>query len=101
MYSSFPASSNSYASHYFQTPLHLAIITKQAQMVQMLKDAGASVNYPDRKGNSAVHLAAARKDVEMLKLLTKFNSPIPDFNAKNFAGAYRICGVTYKLHFVV
>jgi len=58
-------------------------------MVQMLKEAGASVNYPDRKGNSAVHLAAARKDVDMLKLLSKFSSPVPDFNAKNFAGLWK------------
>lgn len=55
-------------------------------MVQILKDAGACVNFPDRKGNSAIHLAATRKDVDMLKLLSKFTAPLPDINAKNFAG---------------
>ena len=60
-------------------------------MVQILKDAGACVNYPDRKGNSAIHLAATRKDVDMLKLLFKFTTPLPDINAKNFAGLWKKC----------
>lgn len=52
-------------------------------MVELLLEAGASVNYPDRKGNSAVHLAVTRKDVKILKILAKY---VSDFNIKNFAG---------------
>ncbi len=66
-------------------------------MVQILMEAGASVNYPDRKGNSAIHLAAGRKDVKILKILAKATLPLPNFNGKNFAGicvcvsVYNIC----------
>lgn len=49
----------------------------------MLLEAGASVNYPDRKGNSALHLAVTRKDVKILKILAKSSS---GFDGKNFAG---------------
>lgn len=74
-----------------QTPLHLAIITRQPHLVQLLVQAGASVNFPDRKGNTAIHLAAARRDVKILQLLSQATSPLPDYNAKNFAGERR-CG---------
>ncbi len=69
-----------------QTPLHLAVITRQPQMVQLLVGAGASVNFPDRKGNTALHLAAARRDVRILQLLAQATNPLPDYNAKNFLG---------------
>lgn len=62
------------------------MITKQLEMVRLLMVAGASVNYPDRKGNSAIHLAVTRKDVEILKTLSKATMPPSDFNRKNFAG---------------
>ncbi len=79
-----------------QTPLHLAVITRQPQMVQLLVGAGASVNFPDRKGNTALHLAAARRDVRILQLLAQATNPLPDYNAKNFLGeiynyAFRYC----------
>ncbi len=84
-----------------QTPLHLAVITRQPQMVQLLVGAGASVNFPDRKGNTALHLAAARRDVRILQLLAQATNPLPDYNAKNFLGeiynyAFRYC--TYVLY---
>ena len=75
-------------AHTHQTPLHLAVITRQPQMVQLLVRAGASVNFPDRKGNTALHLAAARRDVRILQLLAQATNPLPDYNAKNFAGTY-------------
>lgn len=52
----------------------------------MLMEHGASINYPDRKGNSAIHLAAMRKDIKILQILSKSTSPLPDFDGKNFAG---------------
>ena len=69
-----------------QTPLHLAVITRQPHMVQALVAAGASVNFPDRKGNTSLHLAAQRRDVRILQLLSRATSPLPDFNLKNFSG---------------
>jgi len=55
-------------------------------MVQLLVGAGASVNFPDRKGNTALHLAAVRKDIRILQLLAQATNPLPNYNIKNFAG---------------
>eukprot|EP00731_Ephydatia_muelleri_P012286 Em0006g1180a len=71
-----------------QTPLHLAVITKQPLMVQLLVTAGASVNFPDRRGCTSVHLAAQRRDLRILQIISRATNPLPDFNAKNFAGTY-------------
>ena len=49
---------------------------------------GASVNFPDRKGNTCTHLAAQRRDVRCLEQLSKATSPLPDYNAKNFSGGH-------------
>lgn len=56
---------------HFQTPLHLAVITKQAEVVEDLLKAGANVNLLDRHGNSVLHLAAAEGDDKILSLLLK------------------------------
>lgn len=56
---------------HFQTPLHLAVITKQAEVVEDLLRAGADVSLLDRHGNSALHLAAAEGDDRILSLLLK------------------------------
>ena len=55
-------------------------------MVEVLVKHGASVNFPDRKGNTSLHLAAQRRDVRCLEQLSKATSPLPDYNAKNFSG---------------
>uniref|UniRef100_Q04861-2 Isoform 2 of Nuclear factor NF-kappa-B p105 subunit n=1 Tax=Gallus gallus TaxID=9031 RepID=Q04861-2 len=55
----------------YQTPLHLAVITKQAEVVEDLLKAGANVNLLDRHGNSVLHLAAAEGDDKILSLLLK------------------------------
>ena len=73
---------------FLQTPLHLAIITKQPNAVKMLIQEGASVNYPDRRGNTSVHLASSRKELGILHVLSQASNPIPDFNARNFSGIY-------------
>ena len=75
-------------THTHQTPLHLAVITRQPLMVRLLVGTGASVNFPDRKGNTALHLAAARRDVRILQLLAQATNPLPDYNAKNFSGEF-------------
>lgn len=74
------------ANNMRQTPLHLAVITKQPLMVQLLVTAGASVNFPDRRGCTSIHLAAQRRDLRILQILSRATNPLPDFNARNFAG---------------
>ncbi|CAL1273413.1 unnamed protein product [Larinioides sclopetarius] len=49
-----------------QTPLHLAVMLGNAEMVELLLKCGSSVTLRDRNGNSAVHLAvksSTKKDV--------------------------------------
>ncbi|GBN19314.1 B-cell lymphoma 3 [Araneus ventricosus] len=49
-----------------QTPLHLAVMLGNVEMVQLLLKCGSSVTLRDRNGNSAVHLAvksSTNKDV--------------------------------------
>jgi ankyrin only family protein len=41
----------------FQTPLHLAAITNQPEVVRQLIVAGAEVESRDREGNTALHIA--------------------------------------------
>ncbi|XP_062430149.1 nuclear factor NF-kappa-B p105 subunit isoform X1 [Rhea pennata] len=66
----------------YQTPLHLAVITKQANVVEDLLTAGADVSLLDRHGNSVLHLAATEGDNEILSLLLKHEkiSPIVDLS---------------------
>ncbi|ETE71838.1 Nuclear factor NF-kappa-B subunit, partial [Ophiophagus hannah] len=52
-----------------QTPLHLAVITRQAGIVRALLGAGADVNLLDRHGNSVFHLAAQQGDEVALSML--------------------------------
>lgn len=46
-----------------QTPLHLAVITHQIQMVRQLIEGGADVNLMDRHGQTPLHLACQDDDV--------------------------------------
>ncbi|XP_078057609.1 nuclear factor NF-kappa-B p105 subunit [Mustelus asterias] len=53
----------------YQTPLHLAVITKQGEVVESLLQAGADVALLDCHSNSVLHLAAEQGDVKMLSVL--------------------------------
>jgi ankyrin repeat protein len=74
------------ANNLRQTPLHLAVITRQPMLVNLLVKSGASVNHPDRRGNTCIHLAAQRKSVSILHILAQAESQLPDYNSRNFAG---------------
>lgn len=61
-----------------QTPLHLAVITKQPQVVQLLLQARADPTLLDRYGNSLLHLALHTGDEEMVRtLLTHLGAAAP------------------------
>ncbi|XP_008072578.1 NF-kappa-B inhibitor beta isoform X2 [Carlito syrichta] len=54
------------------TPLHVAIIHKDVEMVQLLRDAGADLNKPEPTcGRSPLHLAVEAQAVDVLELLLK------------------------------
>ena len=47
----------SFSNLLYQTPLHLAAITNQPEVVKQLLVAGAEVDLRDREGNTALHIA--------------------------------------------
>ncbi|CAN2388938.1 Nuclear factor of kappa light polypeptide gene enhancer in B-cells 1 [Pristimantis euphronides] len=53
----------------YQTPLHLAVITQQADIVQDILKAGGDLLILDRSGNSVLHLACRGGDAETLNIL--------------------------------
>ncbi|XP_062903032.1 nuclear factor NF-kappa-B p105 subunit [Mobula hypostoma] len=55
----------------YQTPLHLAVITRQAEVVELLLQAGADPSLLDCHSNSVLHLAAEQGDVKMLGVLLR------------------------------
>uniref|UniRef100_H0YZJ3 Nuclear factor NF-kappa-B p105 subunit n=1 Tax=Taeniopygia guttata TaxID=59729 RepID=H0YZJ3_TAEGU len=70
----------------YQTPLHLAVITKQAKVVEDLLKAGADVSLLDRHGNSVLHLAATEGDDKILSLLLRHENVSPMVNLPNAEG---------------
>ncbi len=53
-----------------QTPLHLAVLTKQPTIVRHLVCMGAALDARDRFGNTPLHLACRDGDLESVKSLT-------------------------------
>ncbi|XP_074849604.1 nuclear factor NF-kappa-B p105 subunit [Carettochelys insculpta] len=70
----------------YQTPLHLAVITKQADVVEDLLRAGADVSLLDRHGNSVLHLAVQEGDDKILNILLKHEKTSPMINLANGEG---------------
>lgn len=52
-----------------KTPLHLAVITRQVKVVDVLLRAGADPTLLDRDGRTALHLAALAGDDVTLRIL--------------------------------
>ncbi len=73
--------------HLFQTPLHLAVLTQQKEAVEALLEAEVDVTLTDRHGNTALHLAAQRKDDDLLRLLLKHKSVAQLTSIPNTAGS--------------
>ncbi|KAM8939419.1 nuclear factor NF-kappa-B p105 subunit [Pelodytes ibericus] len=55
----------------YQTPLHLAVVTRQAETVQDILRAGGDPLLLDRHGNSVLHLACKEGDTKTLTILLK------------------------------
>nr|XP_054773081.1 nuclear factor NF-kappa-B p105 subunit-like [Lytechinus pictus] len=56
-------------NHMKQTPLHLAVLTKQAKMVEVLMRCGANPNLQDHEGNTPLHLATRTGMTEGINFL--------------------------------
>ena len=52
-----------------QTPLHLAVATRQPQVVRQLMVAGADLGALDHQGNTALHVACREGMLDLAALL--------------------------------
>ncbi|KAK3577675.1 hypothetical protein CHS0354_018718 [Potamilus streckersoni] len=69
----------------FQTPLHLAVLTRQTIIVKRLLEAGARTDIQDHLGNTPLHTACQIGDSEIVSLLmcnvsSRLNTEIRNFD---------------------
>ncbi|KAM9797847.1 B-cell lymphoma 3 protein homolog [Neosynchiropus ocellatus] len=69
-----------------QTPLHLAVITQQPDMVEVLLRAGADPAAMDRNGQTAIHLCCEYSQLDCLSLLLTKKNPSSCLEKKNCEG---------------
>nr|ALG40993.1 NF-kappa B [Anthopleura buddemeieri] len=74
-----------------QTPLHLAVLTKQPVAVECLMKGNAKATMCDRHGNTAVHIACAQGDIGCLKVLLdkklrQESEDFPELHWQNYKG---------------
>ena len=84
--------------YHTQTPLHLATLTDQPRMVDLLLRCGADPNMIDGEGNMPVHIAANEGLRDIMQVLCK--GPVAkaackvircDINARNLDGMCFVC----------
>uniref|UniRef100_A0A4W5M945 BCL3 transcription coactivator n=1 Tax=Hucho hucho TaxID=62062 RepID=A0A4W5M945_9TELE len=69
-----------------QTPLHLAVITHQAQLVGVLLRAGADPGALDRNGQTAVHLCCEHGQQACLSVVLSHPSILTCLEVRNYEG---------------
>ncbi|XP_077383355.1 uncharacterized protein bcl3 [Festucalex cinctus] len=69
-----------------QTPLHLAVITKQVSMVEALLRAGSDPSALDRNGQTALHLCCEYDHAECLSVVLSLPASAGCLEMKNFRG---------------
>lgn len=69
-----------------QTPLHLAVITQQVNMVEALLRAGADPTALDRNGQTALHLCCEYEQQDCLSLLLSQSSSSTCLETRNYEG---------------
>lgn len=69
-----------------QTPLHLAVITKQADMVEALLKAGADPTALDRNGQTALHLCCEYDQHNCLSVVLSMPSSATCLEIRNYEG---------------
>nr|DBA16076.1 TPA: hypothetical protein GDO54_003508 [Pyxicephalus adspersus] len=67
-----------------QTPLHLAVITKQPELVGLLLEHGSLPYIQDRNGQTCIHLACEYESIDCLEVLLKAGAK--DLEATNYQG---------------
>ncbi|KAG8433875.1 hypothetical protein GDO86_012299, partial [Hymenochirus boettgeri] len=67
-----------------QTPLHLAVVTKQPDLVSLLIEHGANPEMPDRNGQTSIHLACEYESLRCLEIMLRARKC--DLEATNYQG---------------
>lgn len=70
----------------WQTPLHLAVITQQANMVEALLRAGADPAALDRNGQTALHLCCEYDQLDCLSVALSCSSSSTCLEIRNYEG---------------
>ncbi|KAH3701086.1 hypothetical protein DPMN_076070 [Dreissena polymorpha] len=71
-----------------QTPLHLAILVKRPDIVEVLLKAGANPNLVDRNGCTSVHLSVCKQFPECLETILQCSVVPPSVNSRDYEGYY-------------
>lgn len=71
-----------------QTPLHLAVITQQANMVEALLRDGADPAALDRNGQTALHLCCEYDQRDCLSIVLSRSSSSICLEIRNYEGKF-------------
>ena len=79
---------NIYNDKLRQTPLHLAVLMKQVEIVRLLLDNGANPEMCDHKGDTALHIACRSGNLTMVNEILKQRESRPKQNldVRNYEG---------------
>lgn len=77
------ADPNQTTHHQLHTPLTIAVTQRNKRIALLLLESGACANLPDKKGNTAVHLACGLCDPELIHVL--LDNTECDLKLKNHA----------------
>ncbi|XP_061163414.1 NF-kappa-B inhibitor alpha-like [Saccostrea echinata] len=71
-----------------QTPLHLAVLMKQVEIVRLLLDNGANPEMFDHNGDTALHIACRSGNVTMVKEILKHRESrtVQNLDVRNYEG---------------
>ncbi|GAB1609640.1 NF-kappa-B inhibitor cactus-like [Argonauta hians] len=70
----------------YQTPLHLAVITKQYDIISLLVRNGACVDIRDNNGNTPLHIACKEEDIKCVKMLLGAKNISKSLPQRNYDG---------------
>lgn len=70
----------------YQTPLHLAAITNNIEVIRIMLESGANPNEADRNGQTTIHHACYNRNSPCMSVIFKYSTFKIDLEKKNFNG---------------